>query len=267
MRVTSRPLATTQAALVAAASLACVATPARAQTVLYSQTPAPLSSLGAWNSSTTPTFSQGFLMADDFVLPGTQQWRVNQISWRGLYLDLSNTANNPPVPTTLLWQLQLYTSVSSGGQEFPAANPFIGLGLGSGVVSRTFVANAPFGGGPTAGVYDFSVSFQGSGIVLNGGQRYWLSLVSVQPSTDPVWGWLTSPDAGGAGRGLSYSQQYAYQTGGTTSYLGQRDNLAFAIGGTAVAPEPGTLALLGVPCIALSAFRIRPARRKSHHAT
>jgi hypothetical protein len=148
---------------------------------------------------------------DNFTF--TQTWDVESFHWVGGYF---NPPNQGPITA---WTLTFYNDAN--GQP---GNP-IATGTFAGSGGETFIANV--NGFP---IYSYSLTF-GSFDMAPG--TYWASVVP-DLGFPPQWGWAS----GTGGDGLGY--QCFFGTCGSTAA-----DLAFAIDGTQVTPEPGTLLMLG----------------------
>jgi hypothetical protein len=147
----------------------------------------------------------------------SRTWDVESFHWIGGYF-------NPPTqgPITA-WTLTFYND-SSGIPGNPIAS-----GIFPGTGGETFIANV--NGFP---IYDYSLYF-GSFDMTAG--TYWASVVP-DVGFPPQWGWATA--TGGNG--------YQCFFGACAGVPG----LAYAIDGTAVSPEPGTLIMLGTGVLGLA---------------
>jgi hypothetical protein len=155
---------------------------------------------------------------DDFTF--TQTWDVESFHWVGEYF-------NPAVQGNITgWTLTFYND--NAGQP---GNP-IATGFFPGNGNETFLTNST--GFPT---YEYSLFF-GSFDMAPG--RYWASVVP-DLGFPPQWGWST----GTGGNGIAYQDFF-----GTRTALAA--DMAFAIDGTAVVPEPGTLVMLGTGVLGLA---------------
>ena len=155
---------------------------------------------------------------DNFTF--TRTWDVESFHWVGGYF---NPANQAPITA---WTLTFYND--NAGQP---GNP-IATGTFAGNGGETFIGNV--NGFP---IFEYSLFF-GSFDMAPG--TYWASVVP-DLGFPPQWGWAT----GTGGDGISYQDFF-----GTRTQLGS--DMAFAIDGTQVTPEPGTLIMLGTGILGIA---------------
>lgn len=176
------------------------------------------------DSDTTGFFGAQF-MADDFVL---QQGAttITDIHWTGLYFPSSIP------PSTDDFTIQVYAN--SGGS--PATSPLDTFSVGN-AVNRTDTGTSCCGGFG-AGFERFSYSAVISPLSLTAGTAYWLSIFNDSTGTDDNWFWTDNISFGLA----------AIRNDQTSAWQSQQATLDFQLTNDAIsgAPEPATLALLGV---------------------
>jgi hypothetical protein len=212
---------------------------AHASPVIYDQPPVfPTTPFAALTSTRNPN-TLGFVAFDNFTL--AQSSTIDGLSWQGYYRDFVTAGNNPISPDTAVWEIFVWSDAAG-----EPSSPLNGILLTTFDVTATFVAFTPRSG-VSVPVYDFHASLPAP-LAVNGGQSYWLSILSNAASDDTIWAWMQ----GSNGDTLSF--QDPLPSGSRTTIP---TDLRFALEGFAV-PEPSGLALL------LSGFGLlsfAPARR------
>ncbi len=226
-----------------------LASPAGAGT-LYSQPPTVGSGgYTVWYSSFYDAYGDFYQVLDNFQV-GTSS-TIQAISWQGMYLDNANGMVTNGTPNGGDWIIGLY---SAGG---PGDFPF------TLVTSETFAASnvtealggqANFGSA-TVDYYNEMAQLP-TGIALQAGQTYYLSIFSSNTEPSSAWGWMS----GSGGDGMSWQYDGVNDV---TNVLSNDE--AFTLYGASV-PEPssGLLAAIGLACAGgYLARRSRGSRRRS----
>ncbi len=207
MRLSSRTI------LVALALLLFCGVPVFADVNLYSQPPTLDGTLYASQNDTAGlgNFATGY---DNFIIYGTQAFRLTDVHWWGGYF---NPPNQGPITG---WTISIY---SDNGLQ---PDGVLWSKFFANTASESFIGN--FGGFPFYAYHEDDIV---GGLMLMPGTMYWVSLVP-DLAFPPQWGWGT----GFLGDGLAYQDFF-----GVRSPLAA--DFAFDISGTT--PEPATLLLLG----------------------
>jgi len=161
-------------------------------------------------------------IADDFIL--TQDSILTDVHWYGLYGDQSTV-------TSAQFRIQLFMDLAGAPLPVPQDNAFVTATVTAPATdtgTTSDLSNAP--------IMLFDVDpFQS--VNLLGGQRYWVSIVETDPTTDKPFFWASAADARMAFRTIDSGP---WTRGGETNV-----NLAFTLTGHTI-PEPTTLALMGL---------------------
>lgn len=155
---------------------------------------------------------------DNFTF--TQTWDVESFHWVGGYF---NPPNQGPITA---WTLTFYNDNAGQPGNPIAAGTFTGNG------GETFIGNV--NGFP---MYVYWLYFNSFDMAPG---TYWASVVP-DLGFPPQWGWAS----GTGGDGLAYQDFF-----GTRTAL--PFDMAFAIDGRAVVPEPGTLIMLGTGILGIA---------------
>ncbi len=222
-----------------AATLLVTAGAAQSASIVYSQ---PL----VWNGNGTDVGSSwtsqvdssvsGFRAWDNFAVSSAAS--VSAAVWYGLYLNNANLQN--AAPNTANWVLRL--ALDSGGA--PGAL-LLNTSIPAAQVSSQVIGNGIFLGNPVS-VYQFTASFAGVNLLAN--TNYWFSPLSTAPNFDPLFTWIQ----GTGGDGATFQSQFS--SGANVGNFSRSGDRAFSL---LDAPEPSTLAAIGIGLAALAAFRRR----------
>ena len=153
----------------------------------------------------------GQALADDFVAVSTGA--ISNATWTGSY----------------------YGNIKSSGSESFTFNIFAG-GSTPGALLYSSVGTASFVASATPSYFDYSLNLLGP--ILNAGLQYWVSIYSNDSPQN--YAWANSFDGTSSGALSNFGGAWRDITGD------RRANHVFALNGSAVVPEPATLALLGL---------------------
>lgn len=223
--------------LTAALGLTLFATLAPAATLLDQ----PVAFFDSRASSTTDG-TTGFQTWDRISLANSGQ--VQRISWVGGFLDTTTLANNPVVADADSWEIQI---ASDNGNE--PGNVFSTTSVPFLSVMSTLLGNGTIINQPVA-FYRYTLDLPAA-ISLSSGTTYWLSIMSRDTATMPIFAWLS----GSGGDGVA--KQYYSPTG---NLQGTYTDRALTLEGdldNAGVPEPATNALLAAGLVAIAALRKR----------
>jgi hypothetical protein len=195
-----------------------------------------------WTSAYGADLGGGYQTFDNFQLGSAAD--IGAVTWQGLYDDFENTGNNPVGPDTTSWEIEFWSDNSG----IPGS-PLFGVTLPAASVNTTFVGVAS-DLGSTENVYSFQATLP-SIFAASAATTYWFSVLSLQPTFDPIFSWTL----GTGGDGFSQQENIGSFGGGITQQDGDR---AFSL---ETVPEPATLPVLGIALIGLAALkrRQRPA--------
>jgi hypothetical protein len=167
---------------------------ARADSLVYQQL-SEYSAGNAFNFFTSDygvdgSAPRGFQTFDNFTLSSAAQ--LDRFTFQIAYWDYQNPGNNPVPPTTTTWQVSIYGD--SGG--VPGASLF-SQSLAAAQVSTVLAGTATLNDGSVVNVYNLSFTFAGT-FNASAGTTYWISPFSLQPTFDPIAGWMSATGGDGS---------------------------------------------------------------------
>lgn len=216
---------------------AALAAPSARADVLFRNDPRLTDSLATTSDADQPQYS-----ADDFSVGSatSTDYHITRITWWGRF-----SGTTVPDPGTSNFVLQLYRGASG-----PGIAPWLELALGAVSRSRAGTADG-------IALFEF-VADLATPIAISGGERYYFSVFNDDgDAANPNFAILWSSTSGPTNPRWFRSNPAAPWTPS-----GSNANTAFQLEGTAVAPEPTSIALLGMGLAAIGIGR-RARRRPS----
>ncbi len=214
---------------------------------LYSQPPMVSSgSYTTWSSAYTDTSLDYFQTLDNFEVSSSAT--LGSLTWQGMYLNYNGAYSNG-APDTVNWLILLYTG--GGGSNFPYTL-YASETVSAASATETLAGTTNFEN-ISVNYYNESLSLP-TGIAIQGGQTYYLSIFSDNGGSTDSWSWMS----GTGGDGTSY--QYDSYNNSTYSKLFDRAFSLYAA--PAPVPEPSSifLGLIGFTGLG-AALRLRRVQR------
>jgi len=142
----------------------------------------PQSSLGAW-TSTRADDGSGFRTYDDFRLNSPSA--ITRVRWIGFYWDYVQHGNNPVNTQTRSWEFGFYAD-SSGS---PSSTLLL-LSVSATNVIDQIIGTTNFSG-DTVQIHSFTADLP-MPVYIPDTNSYWFSVLSSQPSFNPIFTWTSS---------------------------------------------------------------------------
>lgn len=173
----------------------------------------------------------GYQTFDDFSL--SSKATVTQVSWYGFYFN-SSTGPNPATPTTTSWQLGFYANNGT----LPGAALY-STSIADTSVTAAFLGDVS-GLGETVPFYKFTANLP-TGFSASASTTYWFSVLSEQPTFEPLFSWSPSNTGDDESAQLDLPGSVNGDANSLSNVSGDR---AFILSGTSAVAEPGAWALM-----------------------